>query len=94
MWPAAWLVMWVMQGEKVRSWLLLLVLALVSLGLPETSLWEIGVYTEEERWLIGLGSWYRAIGRGSVAAALAVAAVRWPALLAPAILLSALWIFS
>lgn len=93
-WPSAWLVVTVSSGDKIRSWLLLVLLMLVNHGFPETSLWEIGTYTEEERWLIGLCNWYSVIARDGVASGLAIAASRWPALLIPAILISGLWIFT
>ena len=93
LWPAAWIIAWTMRGDMLRSWLLLLLLALLAMGLPETCLWEIGVYTEEERWVIGLSSWYEALAKHTVVAAMAVVAARAPRLLVPALLLSSLSIF-
>ena len=93
-WPSTWLVVMVTRGDKIRSWVILVLLTLMNHGFPETSLWEIGIYTKEERWLIGLRNWYWVIARDSFASGLAVVATRWPVFLIPALLLSALWIFT
>ncbi|MBI1291655.1 hypothetical protein GC173_10495 [bacterium] len=93
LWPSAWLVWWTMRGDVIRSWFVLTLLVFVAVGPPKVSFWEAGVYTNGERWLIGLMAWYKVIAKHATVAALAVASVRWQPILPPAVLISGLWIF-
>jgi hypothetical protein len=93
-WPAAFLIVWALKRDSMRTWIVLVALCVFERGGPEPFLpFFQGMLTIDEQWLLALESWHQAILLDTITAAMAVAAVRKPPLMMIVVHITALRIF-